>query len=103
MASVVLGLVSAAAMAIVVATAPNNYPTPTDRVWGHVMPRHAGDTDLALIALSAMLFGISAASTYRRRRVLAGMSASLISGCILLLLSILIWRLHSPVSAGNGG
>jgi len=60
------------------------------------------DIDLALIGVSAVLFGISAAITFRHR-ALAGMSAWFASGCVLYLLSIITWRLHAPVSAGNGG
>jgi hypothetical protein len=100
--SAAFALAAATAMVIVVATAPNNYPTLSDSWWGHVMPTREGDIDLALVAVSALLFGISAASTFRHR-VLAGLSAWLASGCILYLLSIITWRLHAPVSAGNGG
>ncbi|MDX6399509.1 MAG: hypothetical protein QOF27_115 [Gaiellaceae bacterium] len=95
-------VLAATAMVIVVATAPNNYPTLSDSWWGHVMPTREGDIDLALIAVSAVLFGISAAITFRRR-ALAGLSAWFASGCVLYLLSIITWRLHAPVSAGNGG
>ena len=97
-----IALATAAAMVIVVATAPNNYPTLSDNWWGHVMPTREGDIDLALIAVSALLFGISAARTFRHR-VLAGLSAWFVSGCVLYLLSIITWRLHAPVSTGNGG
>jgi len=97
-----LALAAAAAMVIVVATAPNNYPTLSDSWWGHVMPTHEEEIDLALIAVSAVLFGISAAITFRRRAV-AGLTAWLASGCVLYVLSIITWRLHAPVSAGNGG
>ena len=93
---------AAIAMVIVVATAPNNYPTLSDSWWGRAMPTREGDIDLALIAVSALLFGISAATTFRHR-VLAGLSAWLASGGVLYLLSIITWRLHAPVSAGNGG
>jgi hypothetical protein len=95
-------VLAATAMVIVVATAPNNYPTLSDSWWGHVMPTREADIDLALIGVSAVLFGISAAITFRHR-ALAGMSAWFASGCVLYLLSIITWRLHAPVSAGNGG
>jgi hypothetical protein len=100
--SAAFALAAATAMVILVATAPNNSPTLSDSWWGHVMPAREGDIDLALVAVSALLFGISAASTFRHR-VLAGLSAWLASGCVLYLLSIMTWRLHAPVSAGNGG
>jgi hypothetical protein len=102
LASVVLSLLAATAMVIVVATAPNNYPTLSDSWWGRVMPTREGDIDLALVVVSALLFGISAATTFRHR-LLAGLSAWFASGCLLYLLSIITWRLHAPVSAGNGG
>jgi hypothetical protein len=89
-------------MAIVVATAPNNYPTPSDTIWGHELPSAQKEVDFALIAVAALLFGVSAASRYRSRRTVAGIAAWLLSGFVLLALSILIWRLHAPVSAGNG-
>ena len=97
-----VALAAAAAMVIVVATAPNNYPTLSDSWWGHVMPTRERDVDLALLAVSAVLFGISAVTTFRHR-ALAGLSAWFASGCVLYALSIITWRLHAPVSAGNGG
>jgi hypothetical protein len=90
-------------MAIVVATAPNNYPTPSNAIWGHELPSAQKGVDFALIAVAALLLGVSTASRYGSRRALAGIAAWLVSGLVLLLLSILIWRLHAPVSAGNGG
>ncbi len=90
-------------MVVVVATAPNGYPTPTDRIWGHDMPSPEGAVLLALMAAAAVLFGIAATALTHRWRLLAGLSTCLASGCVLSLLSILTWRLHAPVSAGNGG
>jgi hypothetical protein len=100
--SAACAVAAATAMVIVVATAPNYYPTLSDSWWGHIMPTREGDIDLALIALSALLFGISAATAFRHR-VLAGLSTWFASGCFLYLLSIITWRLHASVSAGNGG
>jgi hypothetical protein len=100
--SAIFALAAATAMVVVAATAPNNYPTLSDSWWGRVMPTREGDIDLALIAVSAMLFGISAATTFRHR-VLAGLSAWFASGCVLYLLNIITRRLHAPVSAGSGG
>ena len=76
-----VAVVAAAAMVIVVATAPDNYPTLSDNLWGHVMPTRERDIDLALLAVSALLFGISAATTFRHR-ALAGLSAWLRPLCI---------------------
>lgn len=101
--SAALGLLAALAMTAVVATAPNDFPTPSDGIWGRTVPQPQGEVSLALLTLAALLFGTSAALVARKRRSLVGAATWLASGLILLLLNIAIWRLHAPVSAGNGG
>src|SRR5437660_5828236 len=101
--SAALGLLAALAMAAVVATAPNDFPTPSDGIWGRTVPQPQDEISLALLTLAALLFGTTAALAARKRRSLVGAATWLASGLILLLLNIAIWLLHAPVSAGNGG
>jgi hypothetical protein len=101
--SAALGLLTALAMGAVVATAPNDFPTPSDGIWDRAVPQPQDEISLALLALAALLFGTTAALAARKRRSLVGAATWLGSGLILLLLNIVIWRLHAPVSAGNGG
>jgi len=90
-------------MTVVVATAPNDYPTPSDGVWGRDMPNTQGALSLTLLGVSALLFATAAVLKARRRRPFVGVATWIASSVILLLLNIVIWRLHAPVSAGNGG
>ena len=84
-----------------VATAPNGYPTPTDSLWGRQMPHAQAGINLVLIGTAAMLAS-TFASRLVRRRLAAAVTVVLLVGLALLLISVLAWRLHAPVSAGNG-
>lgn len=100
---IALALLASVGMVVVVATAPNGFPTPSDPIWGHFMPSHAAAISFALTAVAAVLFGIGATTLTHRWRLFAGFSTLLASGSALFLLSIVTWRLHAPVSAGIGG
>lgn len=102
-ASIAFALLAATSMTVVVATAPNGYPTPSDGVWGRDMPNTQGAVSFALLGVSALLFATAAVLRVRRRRPFVGTATWIASSVILLLLNIVIWRLHAPVSAGNGG
>jgi hypothetical protein len=102
---VLAGLSMAAAVAaiVVVGTAPNRNPTPSDSLWGHQMPSTQMWIDLALIAASAALAALAASHGFRRFRLPAELAIAVTSAAGLYLLSVVAWRLHSPASAGNGG
>lgn len=91
------------ASVIVVVTAPNSNPSPSDSLWGHQLPTTQAWIDVALIATSAALVGIAASLRLGRRRVLAAVAIVVTTAVGLYLLSVIAWRLHAPVSAGNGG
>jgi hypothetical protein len=102
-AVILLALGTAVAMTVVVATAPNDYPTATDSLWGRAMPHTQAGIDLVLLLASAILVGIAVFIRLNSRRVPAAVMATIASGSVLYLLSVVAWRLHAPVSAGNGG
>ena len=90
-------------MVLVVVTAPNHDPTPSDSLWGHLMPTNQAWMDLALLVLSAALAGVAVLRTARSRQLLSAVAVTAGSAVGLYLISVLAWRLHAPVSAGNGG
>lgn len=96
-----ISIATGAASAIVVATAPNSNPTPSDSLWGHQMPTPQAWISVALIATAAVLLGIAASLWLRRLRLLAAIAIVVTSAFDLYLLSVIVWRLHAPVSAGN--
>jgi len=65
------------------------------------MPHAQAGINLVLIATAAMLAS-TFASRLVRRRLAAAVTVVLLVGLALLLISVLAWRLHAPVSAGNG-
>lgn len=90
-------------MTLVVATAPNSYPTPGDGIWGRAMPHTQAAVDLALLLASAILVGVAIFIRFDSRRLPAAVLASIASAAVLFLVSVVAWRLHAPASAGNGG
>jgi hypothetical protein len=96
-----LSIAAGVASLIVVATAPNSYPTPSDSLWGHQMPTTQAWIDVALIATSAVLLGVAASLWLRRLRLFAATAIVVTSAAGLYFLSVIAWRLHAPVSAGN--
>jgi hypothetical protein len=90
-------------MAVVVGTSCPGYPTPSDSLMGHQMPSPADEITFALNSVAAILFGVAASTAVLRRRLLAGIVALFTSGVILFFVSVLIWRVTCPASAGNGG
>jgi hypothetical protein len=97
----VLSIASAVASVVVVVTAPDSNPTPSDSLWGHVMPTTQQAIDLALIAAAAIIAGVAVFLRLPRLRLLAGVIVVVTSTVGLYFLSVVAWRLHSPVSAGN--
>lgn len=98
-----LSTAAAVVMVVFVVTAPNSYPTPTDSLWGHVMPTTEVWIDLVLVALSAAFAGVAVARNVVKWKVRSAMSVALASAISLYLLSVLAWRPHAPASGGNGG
>jgi len=98
-----VAVAAAIAMTAVVATAPDDYPTPTDPLWGHLMPGTQSAIALALLVASALLAGVTAFVRLAVLRVAAAVAATLGTGLVLYGVCILAWRLHAPVSAGDGG
>ena len=101
--SAALAMFAAIAMGIVTGTACPGYPTPSDSLWGHAMPSPANAITLVLTVASAIFFATAATLVVRRQRVLAALTVFLTSGVALFFVSVLIWRLSCPASAGNGG
>jgi hypothetical protein len=97
----VFSIAAGVASLIVVATAPNSYPTPSDSLWGRQMPTTQAWIDVALIGTSAVLVGIAASLRLGRLRPLAAVVIVVTSAVGLYFLSVIAWRLHAPVSAGN--
>jgi hypothetical protein len=97
----VVATAAGVASVIVVATAPNSYPTPSDSLWGRQMPGTQGGIDLALIAAAALLAGAAAFLRLGRLRFVAAAAVILTSAVGLYFASIIAWRLHAPASAGN--
>jgi hypothetical protein len=96
-----LSIAAGFASVIVVATAPNSNPTPSDSLWGHQMPTTQAWIDLALIASSAVLGGTAGSLRFGRRRLLAASAFAVTSAVGLYFVSVIVWRLHAPSSAGN--
>ena len=96
-----LSIAAGVASVIVVATAPNSNPTPSDSLWGHQMPTTQAWIDVALTATAAVLVGVAASLWLRRLRLLAAVAIAVTSAVGLYFLSVIVWRLHAPVSAGN--
>jgi hypothetical protein len=96
-----LSIAAGLASVIVVATAPNSNPTPSDSLWGRQMPTTQSWIDIALIAASAVLVAVAASLRLGRLRLLAAIAIFVASGIALYFLSVIAWRLHAPASAGN--
>jgi hypothetical protein len=96
-----LSIAAGVASVIVVATAPNSNPTPSDSLWGHQMPTTQTWIDVALTATAAVLVGVAASLWLRRLRLLAAVAIAVTSAVGLYFLSVIVWRLHAPASAGN--
>jgi hypothetical protein len=97
----VFSIAAGVASVIVVATAPNSNPTPSDSLWGHQMPTTQAWIDVALIATSAVLVGIAASLRLGGLRLLAAVAIVVTTAAGLYLLSVIAWRIHAPASAGN--
>ena len=81
--SAALGLLAALAMAAVVATAPNDFPTPSDGIWGRTVPQPQDEISLALLTLAALLFGTTAALAARISQELGTLGVSVSAPSLL--------------------
>ncbi len=93
-----LAVGAVAAMSLLVATSSPAYPTPSDSLWAHLMPRHAQEGQLMLNVVAAALFATAAAVARPSRRLFIPLAGFVGSGVLLFFLSVLIWRLASPAS-----
>lgn len=98
-----LSIAAAVAALVVVGTAPNRDSSPSDALWGHQLPSTQAWIDVALIVVSAVLAALAASEWFQRRRLAAGLAIALASSAGLYILSVAVWRVHAPVSGGNGG
>jgi hypothetical protein len=57
--------------------------------------------DVALITTSAVLVGVAASFRLGRLRLLAAVAIVVTTAVGLYLLSVITWRIHAPVGAGN--
>ena len=89
-----LALAAAISMAIVARPHPTRIRRRETPSGGTTCPPYSGTSTSPWSFHPRSLFGTWASTTYRRRRVLAGVSAWLVSGIALFLLSVLIWRLR---------
>jgi hypothetical protein len=96
-----VSIAAGVASVIVVATAPNSNPTPSDSLWGHQMPTAQAWIDVALIATAAVLVGVAASPWLARLRLVAAIAIVVTSAVGLYFLSVIVWRLHAPASGGN--
>jgi hypothetical protein len=97
----VASLAAATAAIVVVATAPNTYPTPIDSLSGHQLLPTQQAIDLALVLASALFAGLATTLSLTRFRFAAATLAVTTSALAVNGMSVLAWRLHAPVSAGN--